>query len=58
MVKEIRFGQKQICRAGSYTCTISLPKVWLENYGLVAGDKVNLLMDSEGSLTIHPAKKM
>lgn len=56
-MKEMKFGRKQICKAGGYSRTVSLPKVWLENVGLDVGDDVELAMSEDGSLLIQPAEK-
>lgn len=56
-IKWIQLGPKKICKTGAYTCTISIPKVWMKNTGSVAGDIVDIEMAQDGSLIIRPAKK-
>jgi len=55
--KSISFERKKICKTGIYTCSLSLPKVWLHNARLNVGDELDVEMNSDGSLTLRPVKK-
>lgn len=53
----LNLGRRVIQNVSSSKCVI-LPKVWLDNKGVEAGDEVNLILREDGSLTVQRADKV
>jgi hypothetical protein len=50
-IKTYRIGQK-----GKRGFSLSIPKAWMEDHGINAGDAVDLFQDTEGDLILRPRK--
>jgi len=48
---------RKIFVVGKRSLAITLPKKWVQQHGLGIGDVVELLMNSDGSITLRPIKK-
>jgi phosphate uptake regulator len=55
-MKQIEFRRLQMTGGASYT--VSLPKDWVKEQGLKAGDVVAVLPGSDSSLTLVPHEKI
>ncbi|WFO75132.1 phosphate uptake regulator PhoU [Desulfurococcaceae archaeon MEX13E-LK6-19] len=48
---------RKIIRVGEKSYAVTIPKKWIQSLGLKSGDTVNLILEKNGSICIHPSKE-